>query len=142
MDKFNALLAAARNKRAEYERFVTFLEELILETQTGTPVNSDPAAALVKRTSRRKARMRKSPSVPTLTETLLRAHPEGMMTPQLMAELRKLGYESRSKNPPNTLNSILRGSVLFKRLADGRWTLADSAKVNNSNGSKEETAIH
>ncbi|MGA2408810.1 MAG: hypothetical protein ABSG46_00255 [Candidatus Binataceae bacterium] len=143
MDKLEYLLTQARKERDESEAIVKWLERQI--AQMGTRDLEAPVALatpVAKAIRRRKAPVKRhmGPSVTTLVETILRGHSEGLMTQQLIAELRKLGYESRSKNPPNTLNSILRPSPIIKRSAEGRWILIK--QVHDSNGTTEETAIH
>ena len=140
MDRLDRLLEKARQEREQADLIVKWLERSI-------PHLGDVDQGDLTRQPTRKRRplgRRKGPSVPVLSETILRAHPQGLTTTQLLAELRKLGYESRSKNPANTLNSILRSAGNFKRLSDGRWILAESAdapKAETSNGTKE-TPVH
>ncbi len=141
MDNLELLLAYARKEQEELDWHIKWLEGLIAQIQATESVNLNQQTH-VRRPYKRTAPRRKHASVPIMAETILRAHPTGLMVPQLIAELRNLGYESRSKNPANTLNSILRGSPKFKRLPDGRWTLVEFVKANNSNGTKEETPIH
>jgi hypothetical protein len=75
-------------------------------------------------------------SIPTLAKHILESHPSGLSLQALVAELEKLGYKSRSKNPKNTVNSVLhKFGTPFKRLADGRWILERVAFGPVVNGS-------
>jgi hypothetical protein len=143
MNQLEFLLAQARKERDDADRIVKWLEHQIAQMDVGNPeIEREQSKPIRKRQSLGR---RKSASVPVMAETVLRAFPLGLMTTQLLVELRKLGYESRSKNPANTLNSILRQAVpTFKRLADGRWILTafvEHSKADISNGAKE-TSVH
>jgi hypothetical protein len=145
MDKLERLLQMARQERDKFDSIVQWLEGAIPQLE---PVNEEPESiigAISKyQTRRRRVVRRKGPSVPTLAKVILRAFPQGLTAPQLLAELRKVGYESTSKNPANVLNSILRQEPdAFQRPSEGRWGLTETerAKADNSNGTKE-TPIH
>lgn len=148
MDQLEFLLAQARKERDDADKIVKWLEHQIAQ------MNAIPASPVIVVNDRKESNSvrkrhpvgrRKGASVPVMAEMVLRAHPIGLMTTPLLAELRKIGYESKSKNPANTFNSILRqAKPTFKRLADGRWVLtefAEHSETDASNGAKE-TPIH
>ena len=143
MENTARLLEMARKERDRFDFIVEWLERAIPQL----PSLNESESGVVKPASmirRRRIARRKGPSVPTLAKVILRSFPQGLTVPQLLAELRKVGYESTSKNPANVLNSILRQeSESFKRSPDGRWNLteAERAKTENSNGTKE-TPVH
>jgi hypothetical protein len=148
MDKLECLLEMARQERDKFDSIVKWLENAIPQlsqlTDESESAETPPVVTTKSTTRRRRIPHRKGPSVPTLAKVILRSFPQGLTVPQLLADLRKVGYVSTSKNPANVLNSILRQEPdAFKRSSEGRWTLmeTESAKTEDSNGTKE-TPIH
>jgi hypothetical protein len=156
MDKLQQLLAQAREERYNADLIVKWLEQKLtqmnepfvadLKPESESKIESSRPKTTPKASKKRRTIGRRTgASVPVLAETILRAFPKGLMTTPLLAELRKLGYESRSKNPANTLNSILRqAGDPFRRLSDGRWILKEFAdhQQSDSPNDTQETPIH
>lgn len=79
--------------------------------------------AMSEATPKRRGRGKNGQSIADLAEKVLDPRPEGLYLPGLLAELKKLGYETESKNAANTVNSILnREKDRFVRVED-RWIL-------------------
>jgi hypothetical protein len=79
--------------------------------------------AISEATPRRRGRGRSGHSIADLAEKVLDSRPEGMFVPALLAEVKKLGYMTESKNAANTLNTALnREKDRFLRVGD-RWIL-------------------
>jgi hypothetical protein len=55
-------------------------------------------------------------SIPTLMQQVLEKHPDGLQVPALLAEVRKIGFQSDAKKPIGVLNSVLHTRTdLFSR---------------------------
>jgi hypothetical protein len=106
--KRDSLSELDRNYQHEREKLlfvINELEQAVSETPT-------------------RGRRKSGESVPDLAEKILDSRPEGLSTPSLLTELKKLGYETESKNPINSVNSLLHRKALpFVRMPDGRWLL-------------------
>ena|ERR1039458_8239220 len=65
-------------------------------------------------------------SMPVLLEKVLDGKPQGLPIPMLLLELKKIGFQSKSKDPHATLASVLHRCKpqKFLRKADGRWFLS------------------
>jgi len=80
----------------------------------------------------KRGRRKNGESVPNLAEKALESRPEGLSTQALLAELKKLGYETESKNPINSVNSLLhRKGPPLVRSVDGRWKLAKYLHISD-----------
>lgn len=83
------------------------------------------------RKGRRVGRHKSAKSITSLAEKALTLNPEGLMIPALIAELQKLGFESKAADPSNVINSVLhRHKPPFRRLENGRWILEKYARPN------------
>ena len=73
-------------------------------------------------------------SLPVLTQSILENHPDGLRIPMILEELEKLGFQTQSKNPTATLNTVLyrHRPKKFMRLTDGRWFLTKYANRHNN----------
>jgi len=55
-------------------------------------------------------------SIPTLIQQVLEKHPDGLQVPALLAEVRRIGFQSDAKKPIGVLNSVLHTRTdLFSR---------------------------
>jgi hypothetical protein len=55
-------------------------------------------------------------SIPSLIQQILEKYPDGLQVPALYAEVRKIGFQSKAKNPIGVLNSVLHARTdLFSR---------------------------
>lgn len=73
-------------------------------------------------------------SVVVLLTQILEAHPRGLNISALLAEMRKLGFQTDSKNPSGILRSTLdRRAELFHNLTHGRWCLKKYAPPPSNN---------
>ncbi|HEY9158342.1 hypothetical protein [Candidatus Binatus sp.] len=117
MSQIKTLLQKHQEERAQLERdFQTKRGKLdfLIETLE---------AALSEATPARRGRRKTGQSVADLAEKVLDSRPEGMFIPALLGELKRLGYETQSKNEPNTVNALLhREKDRFVRIED-RWIL-------------------
>jgi len=128
MSQIKTLLQKHKEERAQLERdFHAKREKLdfLIETLEG---------ALSEATPKRRGRRKTGQSAADLAEKVLDSRPEGMFIPSLLAELKKLGYETQSENATNTLNAALhREKDRFVRIED-RWIL----KKNQAIGETQE----
>ncbi len=92
--------------RAERDRLDWLIQTLEAE------IGQKPSVTKGARSQRRQS----GASTVTFAKQALQANIHGLMIPALLAEMKKLGYESRSKNEANNLNSILhREGLPFQR---------------------------
>lgn len=111
---------AARAK--ELENLGYLIERL--ERRLGTPLENE-AAFDVDLVADSVAHL----SIIELAEKVLSAKSKGLTMPALLAEFRKLGWQSHSVNPANSVNSSLHRKGLPFRKRGGRWIVEERAVV-------------
>lgn len=97
----------------------------------------------------RRGRKPSATSIHAIAEKALDLKREGLKVRGLVAAMTALGFATKSENPENTVNSILRRyDKKFVKLADGRWILvkhrasADANGVKVSSNGQKETPLH
>ena len=104
MNQIEKMLVKYRTQKEKLEFLIETLERELAESDDEQP-------SVRKRSS--------STSTITLSDKVLQDHPDGLRTQALLAEMRKLGYVTESKEPTNNLNSQLHRNKRFRRLNDG-----------------------
>ncbi len=98
MNQIEQLLKKYREQREKYDFLIHTLESEL----------SGAGAAVPRRT--RKGRQRTGTSIPSLAKKVLELagiQGDGLTVPNIIAEITKLGYQTDSKNPANSVNSTL-----------------------------------
>lgn len=128
--ELNRLLIKARSERDEKASIVRWLERELAEAvqamnKPGAPQTPDAILAAIAAANAaanaQLSELQASLSVRQKSAVILAAHPEGLTIPALLVELRKSGWQSKSEDPANIVNSILnRSNRPFKRVGE-RW---------------------
>ena len=125
MNQIKQLLNKYRTERDKYDFLIRTLESELSCGGTAVP-----------RSTTRKGRQPTGKSIPALAKKVLELagiQTEGLTVPNIIAEITKLGYQTDSKNPANSVNSTLHKAAKngepFVRIGN-KWYLKQYAPTD------------